>query len=147
MKETKNKILFDSCIIIDAITQRENSSIASKELFLKNAAGQIEGCLLSKQIIDIYYVLRKYIDSSQRKSFISHLLKAFTILPCSKEMLKNALLINGEDYEDNVLIEAAMENKINAICTNNKKHFLNNEKLTILSPEEALNLFNLNVNN
>ena len=53
------KVLFDSNVIIDSISNRKDNE-AAKELLLMATSTEIEGYLCAKQITDIYYVLRKY---------------------------------------------------------------------------------------
>lgn len=141
MKETNIKIFFDSSVIIDAITKRENSDNLSSVLFLKAVANEanIDGYLVSKQITDIYCVLRKRVPNNDiRKSFMSFLLKAFMILPLTKEDLEKALDINGSDYEDDVLIQIANNHNADYIVTNNIKDF-KDSPIKALTPSQLLN--------
>ena len=62
-----NKYFFDSNVIIDAFSSREGSTFYSRDLLRRVASGEIKGCLCSKQITDIFYVLRKYIPSAQER--------------------------------------------------------------------------------
>ena len=112
-------VLFDSNVIIDAITQREESNAGSKELYLKAAAKEINGYLVSKQISDIAYVLRKYLDKDTIRSFCQFLCKAFIVIPFTKKDIEEAALLNGKDFEDDILIYIARNNNIDYIATNN----------------------------
>ena len=78
------KVLFDSNVIINAISNRPNSNQDSKRIFLLSASGELKSYLTSKPITDIYYILRKYVDNKEkRREFISFLLEAFKILSIS----------------------------------------------------------------
>ena len=72
----------------------------------------------------------------QRQTFIGFLLNAFNIFPVSQTELKDSLYNDG-DYEDNVLIEVAKSNGIDAIITNNCRDFKSKE-IKILSPEDVM---------
>ena len=116
------KVLFDSNVIIDAISNRPNSNQDSKRIFLLSASGELKGYLASKQITDIYCVLRKYVDNKEkRREFISFLLEAFKILSISEAKLKEALSLDIKNYEDAVLCVVAKRNDIDCIVTNNIK--------------------------
>ncbi len=132
------RFLFDSNVIIDAISSRPQGNEASKELFLLAGSFDIDACLVSKQIADIHYCLRKYIsDEAKRRAFASFLLEAFKILPLEKEDLQKALSLDAADYEDAVLITTASRYGIDAIVTNNQKDFPSSP-VKILTPKEAL---------
>lgn len=133
------KVLFDSNVIIDAVTNREDSNVGAKELYLKAAVKEIDGYLVAKQISDIAYVLRKYIDKEKIKSFIMFLCKAFIILPFEVKDIEGALEINGHDFEDDILVFIAKEYKLDIIATNNIKDF-NTDIVSVLKPDELMRI-------
>lgn len=132
------KVLFDSNVIIDAFSERGKTPFSARELFMKSLYYEIEGYMAAKQITDIYYVLRKYVnDTNIRKRFISLLLRGLTILPDTKEDYLNALNINGNDFEDDLLIYLAEKNDIDVIVTNNTKDF-SSSKVKIMNPSDLM---------
>lgn len=131
------KALLDSNVIIDALSHRKGAAIGSQEVLISLADGTYEGCLASKQVTDIYYSLRKYVDQDTRERFIRLLLRACTILPVGKKELEDAFSLGMRDYEDAVLCEVAQRNDVSTIVTNNAKDF-ESSSLSILSPEEFL---------
>ena len=139
------KVLFDSNVIIDALSERDDSNMYSSILFLEAVDSRvIQGYLLSKQITDIYYVLRKYmVDQDVRKDFINLLLRTFNVIDTKPDDLLNSLYVSGSDYEDDVLMYAALNNKIEGIVTNNIRDF-KNSKVKVFSPEELAKKLELN---
>lgn len=141
MKEIK--YLFDTNVIIDALSRRDSTNIHSRDLLRGVASGRIKGFLCSKQITDIYYVLRKYIPSNEdRKRIISVLLQSFEILPLLKNQLTYCLNLPFEDYEDAVIYEVAKINCIDKIITSNTKDFVVGKIMT-LTPDECWEFENL----
>jgi predicted nucleic acid-binding protein len=138
MKETNLKILFDSNVIIDAVSQREETNEDSKYLFLAAIEGKIEGYLVSKQITDMYYVLRKYVDKVRRDSFIDFLLEYFHVLPLTASDLSYGLELELKDYEDAVLCGVGLKNKLDYIVTNNIKDF-NTDLVNAVLPKAIVN--------
>ena len=130
-------ILFDSNVIIDAITQRDESNSGAKDLYLKAVGKEINGYLVSKQITDIAYVLRKYVDRDKIKSFSLFLCKAFIILPFTKQDIEQATQINGKDFEDDILIYIAKNNNIDYIAANNIRDFKTGS-VKVLKPDDLL---------
>ena len=123
MKEG-NKYFFDTNVIIDALVKRSENNLLAKDLIRRVGAGKIKGFLCSKQITDIYYILRKNIPfEGERRRIISALLESFEILPLLKSELTYSLSLPLDDYEDAVLYEVAKINCIDAIITSNVKHF------------------------
>ena len=132
------KVLFDSNVIIDAISARPLSNGSSRDLFCLVASSKVDGYLVSKQITDIHYTLRKYIPSeTRRREFISFLLSAFHIVSLEKEDLQNALALGMDDYEDAVLASSASRCGLDFIVSANQKDFLSSPVPAFL-PEEAL---------
>ena len=130
------KVLFDSNVIIDALSERDDSNDCSSILFMKAIDYRnIQGYLLSKQITDIYYVLRKYVAEDIRKDFINLLLKTFNVIDTKQDDLLSSLFVNGNDYEDDILMNAALINDLDCIVTNNIKDF-KKSKIKVFSPTE-----------
>ena len=131
------RVLFDSNVIIDAISDRENSNAGAQALYLKAVGREIEGYLVSKQITDIVYVLRKYVEKKKIKAFALFLCRAFSIIPFVKDDMEKAADISGNDFEDDILISVAQNNGIDCIVTNNVRDFAAS-KVMVLSPDDLL---------
>ena len=141
MKET-NSFLFDTNVIIDALSRRNTGNIYSRDLIRRVTSGEIKGFLVTKQITDIYYVLRKYIpDDGERRRIVGILLNTFEILPLIKGELTYSLNLSFNDYEDAVIYETAKINCVSCIVTNNIKDFKESQ-LMVMAPNEVWNLQN-----
>ncbi len=130
-------VLFDSNVIIDAITQRDESNTRAKDLYLKAVGKEINGYLVSKQISDIAYVLRKYVEKDIIRSFCLFLCKAFIILPFTKNDIEGSCLLKGKDFEDDILIHLAVNNKMDYIATNNINDF-SSSTVKAIKPDELI---------
>lgn len=136
MKEDNIKILFDTNVIIDAFTKRENYDVASSNLFFRALRNEINGFVATKQITDIYYILRRYItDKDKRKELINIIIESLYLIDLNKEYIWASKDYQGIDFEDNVLLTIAYNEKMDYLVTNNKKHFVNN-KVKIVTPSE-----------
>ncbi len=134
------RVLFDSNVIIDAISQRDGFNEDSKACYLAVPMKRVAGFLCAKQITDIHYTLQKYLKNEAiNRKFISFLLSNYEIIPTSKEELSDALDSDLDDYEDAVLLNSSLRCGLDAIVTNNQKDF-KNAKIRILSPKELLEL-------
>ena len=129
------KVLFDTNVIIDALTDRNEESKYSRRLLEYVAVKRIDGYICAKQITDIYYVLRKYFDEDKRRALIKTLCKVFNILPLLSGSISYCLNSNIKDYEDAIIDETAKINAIDYLVTNNEKDF-ENAKAAIIRPKE-----------
>lgn len=137
------KVLFDSNVIIDVLSQREDGHSFSTDVYREVALGNIVGCLSSKQITDIHYVLRKYgLSDAERRGAIKILMDTFTVYPLLPSQLKLCLESDMDDYEDSVLDDCCSVNCINYLVTNNTKDFVFSKSI-VITPEELCNLLHL----
>lgn len=132
------KVFFDTNVLIDAFTCRDYDYKNQKQLLRYVANEVIEGYISSKQITDIYYILRKYIPSeTEKRRILRVILEQFETLPCLKSVCEYCLKSNIEDYEDAIIDETAKIFNVDYIVTNNKADF-NNSKCIIISPKELV---------
>ena len=141
------KVLFDTNVIIDAFTCRGNEYKHARELVLKAVDEEFQGYISSKQVTDIYYILRKYYQSEEQRRFaIKTIMSSFTVLPLLPSDLNYSITNEMIDYEDAVIYETAKVNMVNSIVTSDTKHF-KNTKAFIYTPKELVELLNSHVGN
>ena len=137
------KVLFDTNVIIDAVTSRYNDFKDSRDLVLKVVNGEIEGYVSAKQLTDIYYIMRKYTDSETYKRYIINMIcETFNILPILPSDILASLHTKIDDFEDAVIEETAKVNMVQYIVTHNNKHFAKS-KLIIATPKELNTLLSV----
>ena len=134
------KALFDTNVIIDALSSRDSEYRDSQRLVLKAINKEIDGFISAKQITDIYYILRKYISSEElKRQFISDITESFTVLPFFFFFVPVCLHSSIPDFEDAVLEEAAHLYCIPYIITKNVKHF-EKSRTIYFTPKDFINL-------
>lgn len=139
------RYLFDTNVIIDALTERHPDYKCSQFLLKRVASKEIAGYICSKQVTDIYYILRKYYGEKERRQLIKMICETFEIVPLLNSYLSYCLKSEIVDYEDAIIDEAAKVNMIDAIVTNDIKDFANSTRV-IFSPKDLYTLLNV-VNN
>ena len=137
------KVLFDTNVIIDAFTERTQNYLISQNLVVKAIDKEIEGFLISKQVTDIYYILRKFKSEAERRHVLKVISKTFTILPTLASDVAYSINSEMADYEDALIDEIAKVNMLSYIITNNLKDF-EKSKTMALSPENFYELLNIN---
>ena len=138
------KAFVDTNVIIDAFTQRDYSYGGSISFLRQIIKGSVTGYICDKQITDLYYVLKKYVnDESVRRKMITSITNTFEILPLLKSDVLACLNTDMNDLEDAILDEVAKVNVIPYFVTNNVKDF-KNSKVPAITPEQFLTMFQLN---
>jgi len=136
------KILIDSDIIIDFLTQRkpfnEHSSIILNLCINRKLKGLITPVIIS----NIYYVLRKEIDSKDLKVKLKSLLNFLDVIIIDKRIILTALNSDFKDFEDALQNFSALEDsEIDIILTRNVKDY-KTSTLSVYTPESFLKTLN-----
>ena len=132
------RVLFDTCVILDALQGREPFREDAEKLFLAVANERINGTLTAKSITDIYYLTHRLTHSDQRtREILMNLLSLFDLLDTTGNDIRQALLSEISDYEDAVMVEAAVREELDCIVTRNQ-HDYRKSACKIVSPDELL---------
>jgi len=134
------KVLIDTNIILDVLTEREPHFEFSAS-FLKLCGTQITGCIIASQTTDIFYMLRRSgIDSPSAIGSIKKLIDNVKVLDINAVDVQNALNSPMPDYEDSLLACCAERQKAEYIITRNEKDF-KLSPITALAPRAFLEQF------
>ena len=135
-----NKVFFDTNVIIDAFSSRDLNYRDSQRLVFKAINKEIDGYISSKQITDIYYILRKYVpNESVKRQIIKDIIESFNVLSLLSSDVSICLKSDIPDYEDAILEEIVKVNCIPFIVTHNIKHF-EKARAMVLSPSDLIQL-------
>ena len=138
------KVLIDTNVIIDAISERDYDYAPSKNIIRLIVSKEIKGYIGTNQITDIYYVLKKYIPNAEaRRRVIGSILNTFEVVPALPSFFKYSLNQSKlDDYVDSIVEEVASVNALSFIITNNTKDY-KNSKVIAITPKDYLKLFNI----
>ena len=118
------RILIDTCIIIDALQNREPFAEDAKTLFLAVANRHCSGFITAKSITDIYYLLHRYTHSDKNtRGILNTLFRLFDILDTTGGDCRKAVSADTADYEDAIMIETAIRSGMDCIVTRNLKDY------------------------
>lgn len=130
------KILFDTNVVLDVLLRRQPFYEDAVKLFAHVELGGIEGYLGATTVTTLYYFMEKTLGDDARTE-LSRLLELFEIATVDKSVLYKAMTSSVRDYEDAVLVEAAVTVGLDAVVTRNAKDF-KNSPLSIFVPGELL---------
>ena len=132
------RVLIDTCVIIDALQNREPFAEDAKTIFLMAANKQFSGYITAKSVTDIYYLTHRTTHSDQKsREILSKLFKLFEPLDTDGIDCRRAIPSPVSDYEDAVMIETAEREEVDCIVTRNL-HDFSKSSVKVLSPQELI---------
>ena len=135
------KLFVDTNVIIDGLILRDYDYQPSRDLIRYIISGKYKGFICAKQVTDIYYIFRKYLQNKEKSlEYIRRITLFFEILPLMKGDILACINKKQKDFEDTVIAEVAKVNMIPVLVTNNVKDF-EGWPLLIVSPEQFLNMY------
>lgn len=118
------RVLLDTCIIVDALQNREPFCKDAQTIFLFSANRQFEGFLTAKAVTDIYYLTHRQTHSDKNtRGILTKLFVLFHLLNTSAMDVCNAISAEVSDFEDAVMIETAVRSGMDCIVTRNTRDY------------------------
>jgi predicted nucleic acid-binding protein len=129
------RVLLDVNVILDSMLQRPPWQQEADAILQAAARGQLTCAALS--LGTIFYVGRKVVGTAAARAAVRKYLVAFDILPIDRQTLLDADAMPGADFEDDILIAAAVAASLDAIVTRNVNDFAHSP-LPVWEPAELL---------
>lgn len=137
--------VIDTCVIIDALQNREPFCGDAQKIFLAVSNQHFCGVLTAKSVTDIFYILRRSLhDDVLTKECIHKLFVLFDIADTLAVDCQLALGTDTKDFEDAVMIETAKRIGADCIVTRNLKDY-SQAGIPIYSPSEFLGFLAENI--
>ena len=130
-------VLIDTNVALDYFLKREGFAENAKRVFHEVISGDINGCLSSSVVTDIYYCITRQRDAKLARKIVEEVYRYLTILTVGEETIGEALAMPMEDFEDAVQAAAAQDFGIDIVVTRDKAGF-GDSGLQVYSPEEFL---------
>ena len=131
------RVLLDVNVILDSMLQRAPWHHEADAILQALTQRLLSCSVTTHSLATAYYVGRKGVGSSAARATIRNHLKAFTIVPVDKQTLLDADAFPGIDFEDNIIIAAAVASNQDAIVTRNGSDFVHSP-IPVLTPAELL---------
>jgi predicted nucleic acid-binding protein len=129
------RVLIDTNVVLDFLLEREPFVESAAKLFQQIDNGQIEGFITATTITNIYYILRKAAGSTIAIDAVSQILTDLNICMVDRQILKQAVDLNFQDFEDAVQYSCAVASQVDAIITRDTSGFVAAE-IPVISPDE-----------
>ena len=132
------RALIDTCVILDALQEREPFREAAQEIVLASANRMFDGFLTAKSVLDLYYLLHRHTHSDvESRRLLSGILTLFELLDTSGSDCRRALSSQLSDYEDAVMTQTALRAGMDCIVTRNVRDY-KSAPLPVHTPSEFL---------
>lgn len=118
------RALIDTCVVLDALQNREPFCASVQQIFLAAANRHFEGFLTAKSSTDIYYLIHRHTHSDQEtRRVLNTLFNLFELLDTTGMDCRRAISSDISDFEDAVMSESAARSGMDCIVTSNLKDY------------------------
>ena len=134
------RVLVDTCVIMDAIQNREPFADDAKKIFRAAASNWFAGCITAKSSTDIYYLIHRCTHSDKdTRAILTKLYILFDVVDTAGMDARRAISSDVSDIEDAVMIETDIREEMDCIVTRNGKDY-SKSPIPIYEPAEFLSL-------
>jgi predicted nucleic acid-binding protein len=131
------RVLLDTNVLLDSISQRPPWHKDTDAILQSVALGQVSAAATSLSLATLFYVGQKTVGIAAARAGVRKFLVALAILPIDRQTLLDADGMAGSDFEDNILIAAAVTASLDAIVTRNVRDFAHSP-IPVSEPAELL---------
>ena len=132
------RVLFDTNVVVDLITQRGQFADVSLRLFEMCKKGILDGFMSVQSISDIFYILRKDYSVQQRKKILLDVCAVLDVVGVEERHALSALSDeNFPDLEDGILAKCAEDYGFDFVVSRNTEDFVAS-RIPVVTPSELL---------
>lgn len=135
------RIAIDNNVILDALLERKPFFEESQQVMIA-CTDDNRGYLTANSLTDIFYVLRKFIGTTQAKLAIRQLVDLFLIISVDDTDCVNALSLPIDDFEDALMAVCAKKAGVDYIVTRDDKFLSYKSPVKTISPKGLLETLN-----
>jgi predicted nucleic acid-binding protein len=140
------KAVIDTCVIVDALQNREPFCKDAQTLFLLCANRQFKGFITAKAVTDIYYLTHRQTHSDKAsREILSKLCTLFSLLDTVALDIRKAITAEISDFEDAVMTETAIRSGADCIVTRNIEDYIK-APIPVYTPEKFIELISQSSN-
>jgi predicted nucleic acid-binding protein len=131
-------LLLDTNVVLDVLLTREPFAAGATRIMELAEQRKLNCFITANNITDIFYILRKYIQSPrEREEIIRGILAIIDIVNITRKDIYRSFEHNAADFEDALLAQCAVKIKADYIVTRNQKDF-KGSVVAVISPVDLL---------
>ena len=131
------RALFDVNVILDVLLDRKPFADDSSAAWAAVENGEVEGFLSAHAITTLHYLNAKAVGRRMATETTEALLSVFEVAPVDEAVLRSAMALELNDFEDAVAATGARRAKCDAVITRNPRDF-KGAPIKVLTPAEAV---------
>ena len=133
------KVLIDLNVILDFLAKRQNHKEAAIIFgFCENKT--IKGYVCAHEITTLsYFITDKFKNKKGASKIINDILDLFSTIPINETILRSALTSKISDFEDAVIEQSSIKEKLDYIVTNNLTDF-KSSAIKAITPIELISI-------
>lgn len=138
MRNTNEKLLIDTNVILDLLAKREPYDVESRQIFSMADTNNVELIVSSLSLVNTYYILSEVMKIKESRLIIGKFKVLVNSFELNDKIIELALNDhNFKDFEDGIQYYTALESQCEMIITRNQKDF-KNSLLPVFSPNEYI---------
>ena len=131
------RLLFDVNVVLDVLLDRKPFVDASSAAWAAVERGEADGLLSAHALTTLHYLNAKAAGVRMATETTEALLTVFEVAPVDEAVLRSAVALEWQDFEDAVTAAGARRSKCDAVVTRNPRHF-KGAPVKVLTPAEAV---------
>ena len=134
------KVLVDTNILVDFLFRRHDFYELSNRVINLCEENKIKGYVTTSILMDLHYIIQNKVHSKDDADMaIEEILKVFEVIDVTKNDILLTVKKHSKDFEDAVIEECSIRNKMDYIITRNVKDFRNSD-IDAIEPKKIINL-------
>ena len=129
--------LLDTNVIIDALLERDPWETDAGAIMQADLDGQFVAYVTATSLTDIFYVTRRQAGRERAWELVQATLNQLSIISVGGDELEAAVMLEGNDFEDNLQIACAMSLQLDFIVTRDSSGFTGSP-MPVLTPQQLL---------
>ena len=131
------RVLLDVNVVLDVLLDRKPFADASAAVWSAIERGDASGLLSAHAVTTLHYLNAKAVGVRMATETTEALLSVFDVAPVDEAVLRSAISLQWQDFEDAVTAAGARRAKCDAVVTRNPRDF-KGAAVRILTPAEAI---------
>ncbi len=129
--------LLDTNVILDALLERAPWETDAGAIMQADLDGQFVAYVTATSLTDVFYVTRRQAGRERAWELVQATLNQLSIITVGADELEAAIMLEGNDFEDNLQIACAMSLQLDCIVTRDSSGFTGSP-MPVLTPHQLL---------
>lgn len=131
------RVLLDVNVVLDVLLDRKPFASSAAAVWSAVEEGRAEGLVSAHAVTTIHYLNAREVGPRQARDTTEALLSVFEVAGVDGTVMRAALALGWNDFEDAVTAAAARRAKCDALVTRNPRDF-KSSPVRLLAPAEAV---------